>query len=160
MTETRMKEKVVGKEGDNLIVEQIVETKYLYICPNCPGTPGKIPINGIKAEALCALWSCSKVQGLGFLHAVKSTGMPLREAEELLSQQTYFDYLHGRIMKVDFSSHEFDPILYDRDNGPGAASRAMDLIRLNPDQSRVRDYSFHLWAVEKPEGTKCPRCGA
>ena len=37
----------------------------------------------------------------------------------------YFDYLYGRVMKVDLSKDTFDPFLYDRDNGQGAAERAI-----------------------------------
>ena len=49
------------------------------------------------------------------------------EAQELLdSGQTYFDYLKGRVMKIDLSGDsELDPRLYDRDNGAGAAERAI-----------------------------------
>lgn len=42
----------------------------------------------------------------------------------------YFDYLYGRVMKVDLSSDEsFEERLYDRDNGTGAAQRVIDRLR-------------------------------
>lgn len=49
----------------------------------------------------------------------------------LLSQKPnlYFDYLYGRVMKVNITHDEFDPWLYDRDNGNGAAQRAIDNLR-------------------------------
>jgi hypothetical protein len=34
-----------------------------------------------------------------------------------------FDYYFGRPLKVDLSGDEFDPWLYDRDAGTGAAKR-------------------------------------
>ena len=40
----------------------------------------------------------------------------------------YFDYLNGRVMKIDLSEDMLDPWLYDRDNGEGAAARALTEI--------------------------------
>lgn len=80
-----------------------------------------------KADVLAALYNASKVQGLGFLQAV-SGDMKKEQAENLLEQTTYFDYLQGRVMKVDLSGNDLNPWLYDRDNGEGAAQRALDLI--------------------------------
>lgn len=52
------------------------------------------------------------------------------EAEELLRMGTYFDYLKGRVMKVDLSNDDcFEEWLYDRDNGNGAAQRAINQLR-------------------------------
>jgi hypothetical protein len=53
-------------------------------------------------------------------------------AEEELKHGANFDYLHGRVMKVDLSGDSFDPWLYDRDNGEGAASRAIAKMRPTP----------------------------
>lgn len=77
-----------------------------------------------KAQVLAALYNASKPLGMGFLH---STPAPLgeQEAAELLKRQTYFDYLKGRVMKVDLLGDALDPFLYDRDNGQGAALRAI-----------------------------------
>lgn len=56
----------------------------------------------------------------------KLIDMTIGEAKEILdSGITYFDYLKGRVMKVDLCGNEFDPWLYDRDNGRGAAARAI-----------------------------------
>ena len=56
--------------------------------------------------------------------------MTYDEAKGLLERQTYFDYIKGRIMKVDLSSDtKFDEWLYDRDNGAGAAKRALESLR-------------------------------
>lgn len=77
-----------------------------------------------KSSILAALYNASKVQGMGVMQA-KDGEMSESEAEELLSQKTYFDYLHGKIMKVDLSGDSFSPAMYDRDNGQGAALRAI-----------------------------------
>lgn len=82
-----------------------------------------------KAEVLAALYNNSKPLGLGFLQ-FDPKEMTVTEAEELLKQTTYFDYLKGRVMKVDLSSNDsFEEWLYDRDNGNGAAQRAIDSLR-------------------------------
>ncbi len=39
--------------------------------------------------------------------------------------QYSFDYLYGRVMKIDIRGDVLDPGLYDRDNGPDAAMRAL-----------------------------------
>jgi hypothetical protein len=80
-----------------------------------------------KGDVLAALYNASKPQGMGFLHASPEP-MTREEAEQLLEQYTYFDYLRGRVMKVDLAGDTLDPCLYDRDNGPGAAQRAIESI--------------------------------
>lgn len=89
-----------------------------------------IDITGLnKAEVLAALYNNSKPQGLGFLHYDPSD-MTVEQAEEILKQTTDLDYLKGRVMKVNLSSDTgFEEWLYDRDNGTGAAQRAIDSLR-------------------------------
>ena len=88
-----------------------------------------INIKGIpKVKVLQALYERAKVQGLGRL---KSVHIPLSDADAamFLAEGTSFDYLLGRVMKVDIGKDELDPWLYDRDNGPGAAEEALrDLL--------------------------------
>ena len=79
---------------------------------------------GKKAEILTALYNRSKPLGLGFLHFTPED-MTVQEARELLKENTYFDYLKGRVMKIDLSSDKLDPYLYDRDNGAGACERIL-----------------------------------
>lgn len=80
-----------------------------------------------KAEVLAALYNASRPLGLGFLH-FDPTPMTVEEARELLSETTDFDYLKGRVMKVDLSGEELETWLYDRDNGEGAAERALSNV--------------------------------
>lgn len=87
-----------------------------------------ISLEGLdKAEVLAALYNASRPQGMGF---VKYTPEPMtaEEARELLSQRTHFDYLKGRVMKVDLSQDTLNPWGYDRDNGQGAALEAISAI--------------------------------
>lgn len=89
-----------------------------------------VDTKGLKKPAvLAALYNASKPQGLGFLH-FDPTPMTEKEAEKILENGTYFDYLKGRIMKVDLSDDTcFEEFLYDRDNGNGAAQRAINRLR-------------------------------
>lgn len=97
-----------------------------------------ISIEGLnKAEILRDLYNASKVQGLGFLQA---TGVPmdLSEAEALLKERPYFDYLYGKVMKINLISDvEFDEWGYDRDNGPGSAKMVIDILRQTTETVQV-----------------------
>ncbi len=81
-----------------------------------------------KAAVLAALYNASRPQGLGFLHATPQD-MTTAEAATHLETQDYFDYLNGRVMKIDLSPTSFEkglaPFLYDRDLGQGATQRAL-----------------------------------
>lgn len=84
-----------------------------------------------RADVLAALYNASKPQGMGFLH-YEPVPMGREEAEALLKEQTHFDYLKGRVMKLDLSckiGDAFDAWGYDRDNGNGAAERAIASLR-------------------------------
>lgn len=80
-----------------------------------------------KARLLAALYNNSKPLGLGFLHYTPEH-MTEEQAAELLQNQTYFDYLKGRVMKVDLSGDELYPGGYDMDNGDGACEKILRSI--------------------------------
>jgi len=80
-----------------------------------------------NAQVLSALYNASQPQGMGFLH-FNPAPMGEQEAAELLKRQSYFDYVKGRVMKVDLSGDTLDPYLYDRDNGEGAALRVINRL--------------------------------
>ena len=77
---------------------------------------------------MCALYDNSKPLGMGLLHYTPEP-MSREDAEAMLAEHAYFDYCRGRVMKVDLSGGTLDPRLYDRDNGPGAAQFAIDMLR-------------------------------
>lgn len=89
-----------------------------------------VNIKGInKAKVLAGLYNNLRVQGMGFLQA-RDGEMTTEHAEELLKHDTYFDYLYGKVMKVDLSSDtEFDEWGYDRDNGKGKAEKVISKLR-------------------------------
>ena len=115
-----------------------------------------ISIKGLdKAAVLAALYNASHPLRMGFLH-YDPKPMTIEEAREMIGagddttqafgkfvhgdRQLYFDYLKGRVMKVDLSGDELDPRLYDRDNGQGAAARAIAALTadsdINPQESQ------------------------
>lgn len=90
-----------------------------------------INIHGIdKAAILATLYNHSTVQGLGILQA-KNGDMTTDEARKILDEgKIYFDYLYGRVMKINLDSDELKTALYDRDNGNGAAKFAISKITI------------------------------
>ena len=85
-----------------------------------------IDIRGLdKAEVLAALYNSARPKGMGFVH-YRSEPMTYEQAKlELGASHGRFDYLHGRVMKVNVNKDDLDEWLYDRDNGEGAAARAL-----------------------------------
>jgi hypothetical protein len=83
-----------------------------------------------KASVLAALYNASKPQGMGHLQK-SSKPMTKEEAQGFLDSNPsqYFDYLGGRVLKIDLSKDELETWLYDRDNGQGAAEKAIATIR-------------------------------
>lgn len=91
-----------------------------------------ISIKGLsKAEVLKALYDHSHVQGMGIYQTVPEGTVTVEHCQMLLDTTgyPYFDYLYGRVIKVDLSGDEFDERLYDRDCGPGAAERAIKSVK-------------------------------
>jgi len=68
-----------------------------------------ISLTGLnKADVLAALYNASRPQMMGFMQ-YEAKPMTRAEAEQILKKATCFDYLNGRVMKVDISSDELDP---------------------------------------------------
>jgi hypothetical protein len=89
----------------------------------------EIDISGFdKAEVLAALYNASRPLGLGMLH-YEPAPMTTAEAQKLLDEYTYFDYLKGRVMKVELGGDSLDPWGYDRNNGQGAVQRVLSKLQ-------------------------------
>ena len=91
-----------------------------------------IDIRGLrKAAVLAALYNASHPQGLGRWQA-DGAEMSEAEAEGMIAASgadLYFDYVKGRVVKVDLRGEAFSPAAYDRDNGVGAAQRVIARLR-------------------------------
>ena len=81
-----------------------------------------------KAVVLAALYNRAQPQGLGYIHFTPEDMSPEQARTEFGDCNGYYDYAHGRVMKVDLSGDSFDPWLFDRDNGEGAARAVVSLI--------------------------------
>jgi hypothetical protein len=91
-----------------------------------------VNIEGLsRAAVLAALWNNSRSQGITAVFQNRQTPMTEEQAQEHLNEQSYFDYLKGRVLKVRLEpdAKEFNPALYDRDNGEGAASFIIGSLR-------------------------------
>lgn len=91
-----------------------------------------VNIRGLDvADVLVALWEHSQEQGFSFLGTYSKNFTREQAQEELERNHGYCDYVNGRVIKCDLfpGATEFDSRLYDRDNGDGAAERAVDSIR-------------------------------
>ena len=90
----------------------------------------KIDISGLsKSSVLAALYNNAKPQGIGLLH-YEQKDMTDDEAQKLLDTgNRYFDYVKGRVMKVELSCDYLDPRLYDRDNGKGSAEYVINELK-------------------------------
>ncbi len=82
-----------------------------------------------KSEVFAALYNRAKTQGMGILHYTPEI-MNKEEAQKILdSGQTYFDYVKGRVMKIDLKGDEIETRLYNRDNGPDAAESVLTFLK-------------------------------
>jgi hypothetical protein len=94
-----------------------------------------------KAAVFAALYNGARAQGLGFLH-YDPTSMTAETARQRFgSAFGYFDYVDGRVMKVNLEGDELNPWLYDRDNGAGAAETIINALRdtqdTNPEEAEL-----------------------
>lgn len=101
-----------------------------------------------KAEVLKVLYDASHHQGLGFLQAVPDSVVTVEHCRDLLASNTYFDYLYGKVMKVDLRDDFFNEAMYDRDNGPGAAQKAINKLRRHNPEKKIKV------ASDMPNGVK------
>jgi hypothetical protein len=98
--------------------------------------------HGLKPEeVLCALYVNSQPVGMGVFSARRG-GMTLEEARSLINGDTYFDYLLGRVLKLKIrpGSDSVEESMYDRDNGAGAAQRALDDYFTSTPEERKSKY--------------------
>ena len=81
------------------------------------------------AEKLARLYNHARPQGMGFLHP-QPGDITVEQAQAILDGNggcTYFDYLQGRVMKIDVAEEPLSTWLYNRDNGHEAAERALGI---------------------------------
>lgn len=93
-----------------------------------------IDIKGLdKAVLLAALYNNSKPLGLGFLQADPKPMTPEEAACHIAREGLRFDYLKGRVMKVNLEGDSLDPWGYDRDLGEGHAASVVENLKAGLD---------------------------
>jgi len=81
-----------------------------------------------KRLVLIALYNRSRIAPMAILTGqARPDAMTIEEAEQAIENtpDLYFDYLHGRVLKVSLKGDLLDLRLYDRDNGRGAGELAI-----------------------------------
>lgn len=82
-----------------------------------------------KAQVLAVLYNKAKVQDMGIYRFIKGD-MEIKQAQFILDNGQYdFDYLYGRVMKIDLSGNEVNTCGYNLDNGENSAEKAVNSIR-------------------------------
>ncbi len=100
-----------------------------------------------KAAVLAALYNVARPQGMDFMR-FDPKPMTVEEARGVLERQQHFDYLQGRVMKIDLSGDEFDPQWYDRDNGQeGAALQAIEAMGITGDVNDIAIRAQHASGI-------------
>lgn len=94
-----------------------------------------VDISGLdKVLVLQILYNNARQIGNGFLVEEGKKKLTLLEAIKIFDDSSkhnnrYFDYVNGRLIKVDLSKDEFDPFLYDRQYGEGKAQKLINLLK-------------------------------
>lgn len=103
-----------------------------------------ISIKGLdKAAVLAALYNASQPQGMGNAQ-YDPNPMTIEEAQRILARSTNFDYLKGRVMKIDLASDEMYVGAYDRDNGQGTAQRVINSLIATADPANEQIRQTHV----------------
>ena len=88
-----------------------------------------VSIKGLdKAVVFAALYNRAKAQGMGFTK-YDPEPMTAEQAQENIGQFGYFDYVLGRVMKIDLSGNDVSTGGYNRDNGQGAVEEVIAELR-------------------------------
>jgi hypothetical protein len=97
----------------------------------------RVNIDGLdRAAVLAALFNASRQQGRGFLNEEGRAQLTADRAREILvNVGDRFDYLMGRVLKVDLpvGAEEVDCRLYDEANGPEAGLMVVASLRSTND---------------------------
>lgn len=80
-----------------------------------------------KSQVLQTLYNYANIQGMGFLNPRCKEQMTLSQSDEIFksNRNKYFDYVNGRVLKIDLSKNDLQTWLYNRDNGVNSAEIAI-----------------------------------
>lgn len=101
-----------------------------------------------KAELLIELYNNAPVQGFG--RSCDRSNLSIEDARELIdNQKGDFDYLNGRVLKVNLSEDYLDTWLYNRDNCPGRAEKIVEELRKKQISSQVTTPQVESYSEER-----------
>lgn len=104
-----------------------------------------VSIKGLnKAQVLAALYNGSKPQAFGFIHYTPQPMTEQEAAATIVNQGFSFDYLNGRVMKIDISNDDVHTQGYDQDNGTGAVEGIINALRNTNDVNTETIETLHL----------------
>lgn len=99
-----------------------------------------------RAMVLAALYNGSRPLGMGFLQ-YDPKPMTTEEARQLLGPEPvkdcYFDYLKGRVMKIQMGGNSIETRLYNRDNGEQAAEKIIESLQNSSDTNTTEIQQLH-----------------
>jgi len=93
-----------------------------------------VDISGMeRSQVLAALYNASRPQGAGFMRYTPDP-ITIEQAAEMLQRTSDFDYIAGRVMKINLTGgDELETRWYNRDNGEGAAEIVINSVRASGD---------------------------
>lgn len=109
-----------------------------------------------KAAVLAALYNASRPLGMGFLQ-YDPAPMTVEDAKRIGPEQR-FDYLKGRVMKIDLTKDDLYTDLYNRDNGPGKAEKIVEELRRSHDVNTASIQASHKTGVKESAGQTLASC--
>ena len=125
-----------GSFPDDETYAKACESSKRHTGYEVPTHEGEVDIKGLdKIDVIMALYHGAKQVGMGFLQpGVTEDEVRVWVDKYVLTNASfpYVDYLGGRPLKVRLGGDTFDPRMYDRDWGDGAAQRAVDGIGVEP----------------------------
>ncbi|WP_280426813.1 hypothetical protein [Nocardia carnea] len=100
----------------------------------------EVDITGLDPAAVfAALYNNAKIQGKGIHDPRGSVPLTIDNAREHLKFPGRFDYVHGRVLKIDLypTTTTLNLSLYDRDNGVGLGQRVVENLRATGATSEI-----------------------
>lgn len=102
-----------------------------------------------KAEVFAALYNGARAQGMRFLRYTPEPMTAEQARTRFGDNFGYFDYVDGRVMKVQLADDVFNPSLYNRDNGQGAAESVINTLRASKDVNADEIQALHKQGVKQ-----------
>jgi len=101
-----------------------------------------------KANVLAALYNAAK-PAFKQMSSYDPSPMTYKEAKQLTFSHSHFSHIKGRILLIIFIENSFNPKLYDKNNGEGAALKVIESLRKTNDPNNNTIRLLHQENMEK-----------